>query len=173
MIRLAAAGDLDAVAGLYKEVLDAEDRRGISYTNWQRGKYPTRRHAQAALEAGSLYVAEEAGDVYACFILNHEQLPEYERIPWTIPALPEEVAVIHTLCVSPRWEGRGMGRQLVTFCEAEGKRLGAKVVRLDTYVGNLPANAMYPRLGYTLAGRTLFHFQNIVWEELNCYEKAL
>ena len=173
MIRLAAAADLDAVAAIYEEVLAAEEGRERSYTNWQRGKYPTRRHAQAALEAGSLYVAEEAGETYACFILNQEQLPEYAAIPWTIPAAPEEVAVIHTLCVSPRWSGRGKARELVAFCEGEGRRLGAKAMRLDTYVGNDPANAMYPRLGYTLAGKTLFHFQNFIWEELNCYEKAL
>ena len=173
MIRPAAAADLDAVAAIYEEVLDAEERRGVSYTNWQRGKYPTRSHARAALEAGSLYVAEEAGDVFACLILNREQLPEYDHIPWAVPARPEEVAVIHTLCVRPRRSGQGTGRALVAFCEAESRRLGAKVIRLDTYVGNLPANAMYPRLGYTLAGRTLFHFQNLIWEELNCYEKAL
>ena len=102
MIRLASSSDLDAVAAIYEEILAAEDLRATSYTNWQRGKYPTRRHAQAALEAGSLYIAEENGDRYACFILNREQLPEYDSIPWTIPAAPEKVSVIHTLCVSPR-----------------------------------------------------------------------
>lgn len=173
MIRLASSGDLDAVAAIYEEILAAEDLRATSYTNWQRGKYPTRRHAQAAQEAGSLYIAEENGDRYACFILNREQLPEYDSIPWTIPAAPEEVSVIHTLCVSPRWAGQGKARELVKFCEEEGRRIGARVIRLDTYVGNIPANAMYPRLGYRLAGRALFHFQGFLWEELNCYEKSL
>ena len=173
MIRLATERDIPAAARIYEEILDEEDRRPASYTNWRRGKYPTAADARAALEAGSLYVAEEAGETYACFILNQEQLPEYAAIPWTIPAAPEEVAVIHTLCVSPRWSGRGKARELVAFCEGEGRRLGARAMRLDTYVGNDPANAMYPRLGYTLAGKTLFHFQNFIWEELNCYEKAL
>ena len=173
MIRLAVPSDLDAVAAIYEEILAEEEQRGVSFTNWQRDKYPTRRHAQAALEAGSLYVAEEAGDLGACFILNREQLPEYAGIPWTIPAPPERVAVIHTLCVSPRWAGRGKAREIAAFCEEEGRRMGACVIRLDTYVGNIPANAMYPRLGYTLAGKTLFHFQDFIWEELNCYEKAL
>ena len=173
MIRLASSGDLDAVAAIYEEILAAEDLRATSYTNWQRGKYPTRRHAQAALDTRSLYVAEERGMLYACCILNQEQLPEYDSIPWAIPAAPEEVSVIHTLCVSPRWAGQGKARELVKFCEEEGRRIGARVIRLDTYVGNIPANAMYPRLGYQLAGRALFHFQGFLWEELNCYEKSL
>ena len=49
----------------------------------------------------------------------------------------------------------------------------AKVIRLDTYEGNTPASIMYPKLGYTYVGITKFHFQNIIWENLKCFEKAL
>ena len=41
MIRLANPSDLDAIAEIYEEILAAEDARPASYTNWQRGKYPT------------------------------------------------------------------------------------------------------------------------------------
>ena len=51
MIRLANPSDLDAIAEIYEEILAAEDARPVSYTNWQRGKYPTRNTAEAALEA--------------------------------------------------------------------------------------------------------------------------
>ena len=46
-------------------------------------------------------------------------------------------------------------------------------MRLDTYEGNTPANTMYPKLGYRLAGATEFFFQGFIHEVLNCYEKAL
>lgn len=46
-------------------------------------------------------------------------------------------------------------------------------MRLDTYEGNLPANTMYPKFGYSLAGATEFLFQGFIRETLNCYEKAL
>ena len=49
MIRLANPSDLDAIAEIYEEILAAEDARPVSYTNWQRGKYPTRNTAEAAL----------------------------------------------------------------------------------------------------------------------------
>ena len=173
MIRKARPSDLDSIVDIYDAIFRREEKSGQRYTNWQRGLYPTRDTARKAGKAGTLYVDERGGDIAAAVNLNQIQPREYGDIPWTIPAKPEEVAVIHTLCVSPRWAGRGKGRQLVEFCEAEGRRMGAKVMRLDTYVGNAPANAMYPRLGYTLAGKTLFHFQNFIWEELNCYEKAL
>ena len=172
MIRKAQETDLPAVAAIYEAILDGEER-GPVYTNWQRGKYPTRNTAEAALEAGTLWVGEEDGAVYGCVNLNGEQLPEYDAIPWSIPAQPSEVGVIHTLVIRPSWSGRGKAREFVAFCEEELRRQGKKTVRLDTYEGNLPANTMYPRLGYTFAGATEFFFQGFIHEILNCYEKAL
>lgn len=173
MIRPAVQADLEAIARIYDEILTEEEARPASYTNWQRGKYPTIRHARLALEAGTLWAAEEQGEIYGTFILNGEQLPEYDNIPWQFAASREQVAVIHTLVVSPRWTGRGKAREMVAFCEAESRRRGKRVMRLDTYEGNLPANRMYPRLGYRLAGGTEFFFQGFIHEILNCYEKVL
>ena len=173
MFRPGKPSDLDVIAEIYEEILAAEDARPVSYTNWQRGKYPTRDTARAALEAGTLWVAQEDEVICGCVNLNGEQLPEYAAIPWTIPALPEEVGVIHTLVIRPSCSGKGMARRFVAFCEEELRRQGKKTVRLDTYEGNVPANAMYPKLGYTFAGATEFFFQGFIHEILNCYEKAL
>ena len=159
MIRLATEQDLPLVGSIYEEILAEEEKRPASFTNWQRGKYPTVEHARAALEAGTLYVAEEDGEVYGCVNLNGEQLAEYAALNWSVPADPEDVMVIHTLCISPRWAGRGKAREFVAFCEEEARRKGKKVMRLDTYEGNLPANTMYPKLGYTFVGGTEFFFQ--------------
>ena len=63
MIRLATEQDLPLVGSIYEEILAEEEKRPASFTNWQRGKYPTVEHARAALEAGTLYVAEEDGGV--------------------------------------------------------------------------------------------------------------
>ena len=47
-------------------------------------------------------------------------------------------------------------------------------MRLDTYEGNLPANTMYPKLGYTFVGEgPEFFFQGFIREILNCYDKKL
>ena len=107
MIRPARDADLDPIARIYEEVLDQEDARPVSYTNWQRGRYPTRDTARQALEEGTLWVLEEEGAVCGCVNLNGVQLPEYSQIPWSIPAAPEEVGVIHTLVIRPSLSGRG------------------------------------------------------------------
>lgn len=173
MIRKAIEADLPSVARIYEEILDQEEETGVTCTNWQRGKYPTQEHARQALEAGTLFVMEENGDLFGCVNLNGVQLPEYAAIPWSIQANEEQVMVIHTLCISPRWAGRGRAREFVLFCEEEARRQGKTAMRLDTWIENVPANALYPKLDYRLAGKTMFHFMGFVWEELNCYEKLL
>ena len=172
MIRFATAADLDGIEAIYDAILTREEA-GPVYTNWQRGKYPTRAHAQQALDAGTLYVGEDDGFLWGVVNLNGIQLPEYDAIPWGIAAEREQVGVIHTMCIHPAASGQGRARRMVTFCEEESRRLGKTAIRLDTWEGNEPANAMYPKLGYRFAGATEFFFQGFIHEILNCYEKAL
>ncbi len=173
MIRKAVPGDLDAIEEIYDALFRADERRGHSYTNWQRGLYPTRDTARKAGKAGTLYVVEMGGDIAAAVNLNQVQPDEYASIPWTIPAKDSEVLVIHTLVVHPVIAGTGLGRKLVAFAEGLGAGMGCRAIRLDTYEGNEPARSFYERQGYHLAGSAPFHFEGVIDETLVCYEKAL
>ena len=172
MIRLGTAPDLPVAAEIYEEIL-AREEEGPIYTNWQRGRYPTLEDARRAQQAGTLYVGQENGVLWGVVNLNGIQLPEYDQIPWSLPAERDEVGVIHTLCIRPGLAGRGLAKEMVAFCEETARRQGKRVMRLDTWEGNLPANRMYPRLGYRFAGGTEFNFQGYIREILNCYEKQL
>ncbi len=173
MIRKAVAADLPGAEAIYDAILTREETGGPVYTNWQRGKYPTIDTARSALEAGTLYVGEEDGALWGVVSLNGEQLPEYDAIPWSIPASRDRVGVIHTLCIHPAAAGRGRAREMVAFCEDTCRRQGKAVIRLDTWEGNLPANRLYPSIGYRYAGAAAFFFMGFIHETLNCYEKAL
>ena len=172
MIRKAAAADLPGIGEIYEAIFDQE-ARGPVYTNWMRGSYPTGEDAWKALEAGTLYVGEGDGVLWGVVNLNGIQLPEYDQIPWSIPAEREEVGVIHTLCIHPARSGRGYAGQMVAFCEETARALGKTAMRLDTWEGNAPANHLYPSLGYRFAGSTEFFFHGYIREILNCYEKKL
>ena len=173
MIRPATAGDLPAIEAIYNAIFDVEEA-GPVYTNWQRGKYPTYDTARQVLEQGTLYVGEdESGFLWGVVNLNGVQLPEYADIPWQFAAEDAQVAVPHTLCIHPRRAGQGLARRMIAFCEDTARAQGKTVMRLDTWEGNLPANHLYPLLGYSLAGATEFFFQGYIHEILNCYEKQL
>lgn len=172
MVRKAAADDLPGIGDIYEAIFDQE-ARGAAYTNWLRGTYPTVETARQALEAGTLYVGEEEGVLWGVVNLNGIQLPEYDKIPWKLPAERTQVGVIHTLCIHPAQSGKGYAKQMVAFCEKTAKAQGKTVIRLDTWEGNVPANRLYPSQGYSFAGATEFFFQGFVREILNCYEKGL
>ena len=172
MIRKATAADLPRIGEIYEAIFDKEDQ-GPAYTNWLRGSYPTTEDARKALEAGTLYVGEEDGALWGVVNLNGIQLPEYDKISWSIPAGREEVGVIHTLCIHPAQSGKGLAKRMAAFCEETARALGKTAMRLDTWEGNAPANHLYPSLGYRFAGSTEFFFHGYIREILNCYEKKL
>lgn len=172
MIRKAAAADLPQIGEIYEAIFDKEDQ-GPVYTNWLRGTYPTVDSARQVLEAGTLYVGEGDGVLWGVVNLNGVQLPEYDQIPWAIPAEREEVGVIHTLCIHPAQSGKGLAKRMVAFCEETARAQGKTVIRLDTWEGNAPTNHLYPSIGYGFAGSTEFFFQGYIREILNCYEKKL
>lgn len=151
MIRKATAQDIDQIEKSYIELLTYEQEH-VAYTVWKMGVYPTRETAEKSLAAGSLYVMEQDGEICASIILNREQPEEYGSIKWKYSAQPDEVLVVHLLCVRPSKAGQGIGKAMVQFAEEEGKRRNLRVVRLDTGAQNIPAASLYRKLGFTLAG---------------------
>ena len=89
--------------------------------------------------------------------LDKSQDPGYKELNWKYDATPDEVLVIHTLCVRPSKSGHGYGRAMVEFAKQYAKEHGCKVIRLDTYVHNEPAKKLYEKNGFSLTGtRTIF-----------------
>lgn len=172
MIRKAVPSDVDAVAASYRLLLDHEAATH-SCTNWKPGIYPIRQDAQGAVDNGTLYVLEEAGEVCASMILNQHQAPEYAQIQWLYPAADEQVLVIHTLCMAPDKAGRGYGTQMVRYAMEHARAMGCTVIRIDTYVGNLPAQRLYQKLGFRISGRKQVKHHGLFDSELYYLETRL
>ena len=166
LFRPAAESDLDAIERHYTELLTHEAETGRSTTNWSLGVYPTRQTAAAALAAGTLWVLEREGEPVASVILNHHQDDFYATIGWQYPALPEQVLVVHTLCIPPRYAGQGFGRECVSRIKQQAAAMGCVVIRLDTWAGNIPASTLYQKNGFSLCGRAQVLFQGKIPEEL-------
>ena len=172
MIRRAAAADIDAVYGIYSEILKNE-REGVCYTQWREGLYPTRETAERAVAAGTMYVLEDGGEILASVILNSHQPVEYYEIPWLYPASDEDVLVIHTLCVAPGAAGRGVATRMVDFATGFALGGGKHVIRLDTNVKNSPARSLYEKHGYRLAGTHHSLHEGVLDTELVYMERKM
>ena len=151
MWRKGTLSDTGAVYRCYCELLDYEEKNGAN-TVWKKGVYPTERTALEAIEAGDMYVFEENGEILASVIIDGRQPAEYDSVPWTCEAEEGEVYVIHTLCVSPRAAGQGVGTAAVRFAAEMGRQNNKKAIRLDTGAQNIPAVRLYEKLGFRRAG---------------------
>ncbi len=171
-IRHAQASDIDRVNEIYENIL-AQGERGKDVVGWVRGVYPTRDTAGAALDRGDLFVYEEGERVEAAGIINQKQMDSYAQAAWTIPALPDQVMVLHTLVVDPAASGRGIAHAFVGFYEQYAKEAGCKVLRIDTQEKNKPARSLYRKLGFHEADVIPCDFNGIPGISLVLLEKAL
>ena len=151
MIRKGTLQDIDQVEDSYTELLLHEQKYG-AYTIWKLGVYPTRATVEKALAKDALYVLEQDGEICANIVANQVQPEEYGKIQWKYQALPEEVFVVHVLCVRPSKTRCGFGKDIMQFAIEEAKSRNCKAVRLDTGSQNKPAIALYTKLGFELAG---------------------
>lgn len=173
VIRKALREDIERIEEIYEEFLDYEAEHG-TVTNWIKGVYPTEKNALAGLENDTLFVGELDVKVIGSYILNHIQPDEYSKIDWKFSIdRPEDVIVIHTLCLDVKCQGLGLGKKFVNFALEYGRKIGCKVMRLDTYEFNEPAAKMYDKMGFRYAGKEKFFFENAILENLICFEYEL
>ena len=147
MIRKATWDDLDAVERLYEEMHDAK-AAGLIITNWQRGIYPSRATAEAALQRDDLFVMEENGRIIGSGIINQTQLGIYAGAAWKHKVPDEQVCILHTLMISPAEQRKGHAKEFLRFYEEYAMKHGCCELRIDTSEINTPARTMYRKHGF-------------------------
>lgn len=172
MFRKATLSDLDAIENIYSEIHTNEEC-GKGVTGWKREIYPTRKTAESSILLGDMFVETEGEKIVACGRINREQVDVYAGVPWQYAAKDNEVMVLHTLAVSPLEKGKGYGTQFVKFYEQTARENGCTVLRIDTNEKNLPARALYKKLGYREAEIVPCTFNGICGVGLVCIEKKL
>lgn len=171
-IRRATKENIPAIAAIYDAVLQKEEQ-GQYTIGWIRGIYPTEDTAKTAVECGDMFVMEEDGKIIASARINHEQMPAYASVPWSVEVPEEEVMVMHTLTVDPERNGHGAGDYFIQFYEEYSLQQGSHVLRIDTNEKNLNARRKYASAGYMECGIIPCEFNGIPDVRLVCLEKVL
>ena len=75
-------------------------------------------------------------------------------------------AHVHTLAIQPERRRRGLARRLLAACLGLAASRGARRAFLDVRQGNLPARALYGRLGFRETGRRTLYYTEPVEDAL-------
>lgn len=132
MIRSAQGGDVDAVRQLVHDAY----RHYIA----RLGKPPGPMLDDYALLIAEeqVWVLEDGGALTGVLVLKNAE---------------GGALLLDNIAVAPTAQGKGYGRELVAFAEAEARRRGNIQVRLYTHVLMTENLALYERLGFRETGR--------------------
>jgi GNAT superfamily N-acetyltransferase len=165
LVRPGTLEDVPAIMALVRRVVPLMQAEGNQ--QWD-ATYPNAAVFARDAELGQLWVALEAGQLLGMAAITTDQEPEYAVVGWD---LTEAAIVVHRLAVDPAARGRGLALGLMAQAEVEARHRGIATLRVDTNVQNAATQALFPKLGYTLAGEIGLGFRPGL--RFRCYEKRL
>jgi ribosomal protein S18 acetylase RimI-like enzyme len=131
MIRLATPQDRIAVEAIVR------DAYSVYLERMSKPPGPMLDDYAAQIAAGSVNVLDEDGDIVAIVVLL---------------AKPDHL-LLDNIAVRPDRQGRGLGRRMIAFTEAEARRRGFAEIRLYTHETMVENIALYTRVGFVETGR--------------------
>ena len=127
MIRPARPEDAEAVRHL------VQDAYGHYVSRLGKPPGPMLDDYARRIADGHVWVLDEGGQLAGLLVLED---------------LPDGALLLDNVAVSPSAQGKGHGRALIAFAEAEARRRGHSEVRLYTHVLMTENQALYARLGF-------------------------
>lgn len=145
--RLGIIDDIDNISILISDAIKEMESKGIH--QWDE-KYPTAEDFRDDISKGYLYVVMEKEKLAAIYVISGESDDAYKTVDWYYPN--ETAYILHRFCVSPDFQNRGLGKQILMHIEAQIKEMGYQSVRLDVFTENPYAQKLYRHNGYEVRG---------------------
>lgn len=146
-IRLGDRRDIDAIENLYNDVNDYLELT-INYPGWKKGIYPIREDAVEGVREQCLFVATHNNQIIGSMILRHKQESAYSNVTWQKDLKEEEVLVIYTFVVHPKFHNQEIGKSMLDFAYQYASKNDVKALRLDVYENNIPAINLYKKCNF-------------------------
>lgn len=149
-IRPAKSADAETLLALVRDCVSAMRAAGIE--QWDE-VYPNAETIAADLASGTLHVLCEHDSIVASITIDSNLDPLWQGMDWSADSEP--AAAVHRLMVHPSQQGRGLAKRLMQHAEEVALAKNCRSIRLDTFLQNPVAMALYPRLGYRRTGTAM------------------
>ena len=168
-IELATIQEYESVIAFYDDVTARTPEMAV-YARWSKGKHPTEEGIRAYIDEGSMYLYKEGNVIIGAVAVTMYQGEDYHAIEWSQQVADDKAAVIHILAVSPDYQGKGIGSEMVREAINLAKEKGMQAIRLDALASNTPAHRMYERLGFEYRGKQHLYAENTGWTDFYFFE---
>ncbi len=139
----AAEKDADRIFTLYQSLV------GTPYCAWDKD-YPNLEIIQEDIALGGLYMLSRESELIAAGAVRH--LPEHDKLScWPPMKNPCDLLRIG---VAQSYQGQGIGRFFLKALLSEAERKHFDCMRILVAKTNLPAIALYRRMGIVFYGET-------------------
>lgn len=171
-LRKAGENEFEAVRAFYWDVIDLMSDR-TDTVGWKKGIYPSDGLLRTAVCRGELYVADSEDGYSAAVIVNGSCNEGYEGIEWGIDCSENEILIPHALAVHPRFQRRGIGKEVVRDILGIARASGKRTVRLDILGGNTAAVRLYEASGFHFVAKKQMFYEDTGLTEFLLYEIIL
>ena len=161
-IRPAKIGELNKLVTILLSAIQRMAEKDIF--QWDE-YYPNKSVLQNDIEKGHMNVLENAGTVIGFIVFNEDQYPGYKDISWSYAG---RILAVHRLVIDPAYQGKKLSSLLMDYAEQVAASKGYDAVRLDAFVNNPAAIALYEGRGYRKAGTMSARKGTFI-----CYEKLI
>ena len=145
--RLAEKSDIDDVVKLVKAAIVQMEADGIY--QWD-DIYPAKEDFINDIEKKSLYLAIDSKKLAAIYVISAESDEAYKNAVWENN--DESAYILHRFCVSPDYQNKGIGKEVLAHIETQIYEMGYKSIRLDVFTENPYAQKLYRKSGYIVRG---------------------
>lgn len=164
--------DFEAIQEHYFHLIDHTPNMD-KYAQWKKGLHPTAAGIREYIENAALYLLMDKGQIAGAMAVTMAQGADYHAVSWATAAKDDEVAVVHILGISPEYQGKGIGGQMIDKAIRLTKAHHKKAVRLDAVSTNVPAQHLYTAKGFVYQGKQHLYADNTGWIDFYYYEYSL
>jgi GNAT superfamily N-acetyltransferase len=165
IIKKATSSDLLGIMYLLRQSIPEMNMRGNVHWNMH---YPNHDIITRDIENDWLFIVKVKSYLIGMFVLNSEQVEEYNDIKWS--ADNEKSLVIHRMVIHPKWKGKNIESQMLDFIEHYTSEKGYEALRLDLFGGNVEELDFFTSNSFKEKGEFLMSYQKFPFK---CFEKTV
>jgi ribosomal protein S18 acetylase RimI-like enzyme len=171
-VRIAESGEFEKVRAFYFDMIDKLETEKYG-PGWKKDIYPAPNELKDALRRRELYVLEIGERLGAVMILNSNRGDGYEKLEAESGIKGEDALLIHALGVGFDFQRKGIAAAMVRHAISVAKEKGCLAVRLDVLSGNIPAENLYPKLGFEHMYTVNMFYEDTGWADYKIYQLLL